>query len=138
MLAESLLNRDFYAQAMSQSNMIIAGVTDVPVQITHDFRINCRDISSSHVEADVIIAQLAAAMSLDDKSVRVVCDDTDVSVLLVHFYNRMCINQAPMILASPVRDRVVTDIRSTAALHKALLVTFMDYLVLDPLQHYMG
>ena len=29
----------------------------------------------------------------------------------------MCLNQAPMIMASPVRDRAVTDIRATAALH---------------------
>ena len=111
---------------------------NVSVQITPDLKINCRDLSSSHVEADVIIAQLAAAMSLEDKSVCVVCDDTDVFVLLIHFSNRMCINQAPMIMASPARDRAVTDIRSTAALHKALLVTFMDYMVLTPLQHYMG
>ena len=83
----------------------------------------------------MIVAQLAAAMSLEDKSV---CVDTDVFVLLIHSYNRMCINQAPMMMASPVRERAVTDIRSTAALHKALLVAFMNYLVLTPLQHYMG
>ena len=88
MLAEALLDSGFYAQAMSQNRLIIAGVTDAPVQITHDLKINRRDFSSSHEEADVIIAQLAVAMSLEDKSVRVVCDDTDVSVLLVHFYNR--------------------------------------------------
>ena len=29
----------------------------------------------------------------------------------------MCLNQAPMTMASPVRDRAVTDIRATAALH---------------------
>ena len=29
----------------------------------------------------------------------------------------MCLNQAPMIMASPVQDRAVTDIHSTAAFH---------------------
>ena len=29
----------------------------------------------------------------------------------------MCLNQAPMTMASPVRERAVTDIRATAALH---------------------
>ena len=38
-------------------------------------------------------------------------------ILLVHFYNRMCLIQAPMIMVSPARDRVVTDIDSTAALN---------------------
>ena len=65
-----------------------------------------------------MIAQLDVAMSLEDKSVCVVCDDTDVFDLLVHFYKRMCLNQAPMSMASPVRDRAVTDVHSTAALHK--------------------
>ena len=117
MLAEALLDSGFYAQAKSQNSLITVCVTDVPIQITHDLKINRRDLSSLHEEADVIIAQLAAAMSLEDKSVRVVCDDTDFFVLLVHFYNRMCSNQAPMTMASPVRDRAVTDIRATAALH---------------------
>ena len=93
---------------MSQNSLISAGVTDVPVQIIHDLKINRRDLSSLHEEADVTIAQLAVAMSLEGKSVCVVCDDTVVFVLL-HFYNRMCLNQAPIIMASPVRDMIVTD-----------------------------
>ena len=36
MLAEALLDPGFYAQATSQNSLIIAGITDVPVQITHD------------------------------------------------------------------------------------------------------
>ena len=65
----------------------------------------------------MIIAQLAVAMSFERKSVCVVCDDSDDFVLLVHFYNRMCLNQAPMIMVSPVRDRAVTDLHSTAAFY---------------------
>ena len=34
--------------------------------------------------------------------------------LLVHFYNRMCLEQAPVIMDSPVRDKAVPDIHSTA------------------------
>ena len=117
MLAEALLDPGFYAQATSQNSLIIAGVTNVPVQITHDLKINRRYLSSSHEEAVVIIAQLAIDMSLEDKSVRVFCDDTHVFLLLIHFYNRMCLNQAPMVMTSPVRDRAVTDVHSTAAFH---------------------
>ena len=117
MLAEALLDPDFYAQATSQNSLIVAGATNVPGQITHDLKSNRRYLSSSHEEAVVIIAQLAVAMSLEDKSVCVVCDDTHVFLLLVHFYNRMCLNQTPMIMASPVRDRAVTDVPSTSAFH---------------------
>ena len=76
MLAEALLDPGFYAQTTSQNSLIIADVTDVPVQITHDLKNNGRDLSSSHEEAVVIITQLAVAMSLEDKSVCVVCEDT--------------------------------------------------------------
>ena len=90
---------------------------NVSVQITHDLKINCRDLSSSHEETDVIIAQLAVAKSLEDKSVCVVCDDTRVFSSVGKLLYRMCLSQAPVIMASPVRDRAVTDIHSTATFH---------------------
>ena len=64
MLAEALLDPGFYAQATSQNSLIIARVIDVPVEISHDLKINGWDLSSSHEEADVIIAQLAVAIWL--------------------------------------------------------------------------
>ena len=58
-------------------------------------------------------------LSLLGKSVRVVCDDTDVFVLLEHFYNSKCkgSNAAPMIMSSPLKERAVVDIRATAEAH---------------------
>ena len=46
-------------------------------------RIDHRDLCSTHEEADILITQHAISLSLLGKSVRVVCDDTDVFVLLV-------------------------------------------------------
>ena len=58
-------------------------------------------------------------LSLLGKSVRVVCDDPDVFVLLVHFYNSKCkgSNAAPMIMSSPLKERALVDIRATAEAH---------------------
>ena len=64
MLAEALLDPGFYSQTTSQNSLIIAGVTDVSVEITYDLKIIRPDLSSSHEEANVIIAQLAVAMSM--------------------------------------------------------------------------
>jgi len=63
--------------------------------------------------------QHAISLSLLGKSVRVVCDDTDVFVLLVHFYISKCkgSNAAPMIMSSPMKQRAVVDIRATAEAH---------------------
>ena len=74
---------------------------------------------SSHKESDVLIAKHAISSSQSGKSIRVVSDDTDVFVLLVHFYNSKCAtsNSAPMIMSSPVQERAVIDIRATAEKH---------------------
>ena len=80
-------------------------------------KIERHDLSSSHEEADIIIAQHEIASSLlDDKSVHVVCDDTDVLALLIHFYRSHC-KGSTMIMSSPIKDRAVIDIKATAAAH---------------------
>ena len=47
-------------------------------------------------------------------SVRVVCDDTDVFVLLVHFYNSKCKNSNVMIMSSSLKE---WDMGATAEAH---------------------
>lgn len=88
-------------------------------EIASGVRIDRRDLCSTHEEADILITQHAISLSLLGKSVRVVCDDTDVFVLLVHFYNSKCkgSNAAPMIMSSPLKERAVVDIRATAEAH---------------------
>ena len=49
-------------------------------------------------------------MSLEDKVVCVVCDDTDIFVLLVNFKKSDMLKSTPIIMTSPVRNRAVTDV----------------------------
>jgi len=88
-------------------------------------RIDRRDLCSTHEEADILITEHAISLSLLGKSVRVVCDDTDVFVLLVHFYNSKCKgrNAAPMIMSSHLKERAVVDIRATAEAHSEATVS---------------
>ena len=87
----------------------------MPVEIIKGEKSNRSDLLSSHEEADVLIAKHAISSSQSGKSIRVVSDDTDVFVLLVHFYNSKCAtsNSAPMIMSSPVQEQAVIDIRAT-------------------------
>ena len=78
MLAEGLLDSDYYTNATQNHSLTIAGISDVPVEITSGLRIDRRDLCSTHEEADIVITQHAISLSLLGKSVRVVCDDTDV------------------------------------------------------------
>ena len=81
--------------------------------------IDRHDLRSTHEEADIPIAQHAISLSFLGKSVRLVCDDTDVFVLLIHYYNSRCkcSNSAQMIMSSPVKERAVIDIRATVESH---------------------
>ena len=89
------------------------------MEIFGGVRIDQHDLCSTHEEADILITQHAISLSLLGKSVRVVCNDTDVFVLLVHFYNSKCKgnNATPMIMSSPLKERAVIDIRATAEAH---------------------
>ena len=109
MLAEGLLDSGYYIRATKKHTLTIAGVSNVPVEIVGGVRIERHDLCSTHEEADILITQHAISSSLSGNSVRVVCDDTDVFVLLVHFYNCKCNDSkaAPTIMSSPVKERAV-------------------------------
>lgn len=95
LLAEGLLDSGYYTTATQTHTLTIAGVSDVPVEITGDLKIDRHDLCSTYEEADVLITQHAISSSLLGKSVRIVCDDTNVFVLLVHYYNSRCKGTAP-------------------------------------------
>ena len=59
---------------------------DYPIEITNGVRINRHDIPAKHEEADLIIVQQAIMETKSNKTVSVISDDTDVFVLLLHFY----------------------------------------------------
>ncbi len=115
MFTEGTLDPGYFTEATQTHTLTIAGVRDVTVEITGGPRIYRHDIRSIHEEADILIAQHAISLSLLGKSVRVVCGDTDVFVLLVHYYNSRCkcSNIAPMNMSSPVKEPAVIDIRAT-------------------------
>ena len=52
-------------------------------------------------------------------SVRVVCDDTEIFCLLVHYYNSRCKcgNSDPMIMSTPVKERALICILATVESH---------------------
>ena len=94
----------------------------MPVEIVVGVRIEYHDLCSAHEEADIVITQHVTTCSLSGKCVRVVCDDTEVLVLLVHFYHIKCRhrNSAPMIMSYLVTERAVTDIGTTATAHSGI------------------
>ena len=105
MLVEGPLNSDYYTNATQKHTLTTAVVSGVPVEIVDSVRIDRHGLCSTPEEADIIITQHAISCLLSGKCGRVVCDDTDVFVLLVHFYHDKCRcrNSAPMIMSSLVK-----------------------------------
>lgn len=122
MLSDSLLEPDFYKLATKKGNtMTIVGVENHPIEITNGIRIDRADIKACHEEADLLIAQQAILASENNQTVSVISDDTDVFVLLLHFYvAHKC--TANMYMSSPKNqaERTVIDIKKTAKRHESL------------------
>ena len=73
---------------MSRQKLVVTGLNDTPIQIHNGVVTELILLKTSHEEADVImINQLlwVVTTSSTTKSVKVICDDTDVFALLIHY-----------------------------------------------------
>ena len=115
---DGLFDPQFVTDATQNHFLTIAGVSEIPVEITDGKTINRQDLRSTHEEADVIITQHAISSSMNGKRVTVLCENTDVFVLLLHFYHKCKNNGLSTIIMAPlVKERAVVDIGATAAAH---------------------
>ena len=125
MLVEGPPNSDYYTNATQKHTLttaVVVVVSGVPVEIVDSLRIDRHDICATHEQAD-IITQHAISCLLSGKCGRgVVCEDTDVLVLLVHFYHikGRGRNSAPMNMTSLVKERAGIDIGTTATAHSGI------------------
>ena len=113
MITDGILNPCYFTEATQTHTLTIAGVRDVPVEITGGLRIDLHGLYSIHDEADILIAQHAISYlllcSCCVRRQRRVCPTRSL------LYNSRCKGSisAPMITPSPVKERVVIDIRAT-------------------------
>ena len=75
------------------------------------------DLRTTQKEADVIIIQqLMTAVNAGAECIKVVCDDTDVFILLVHFYHHYNL-ECNVLMEGTSRDRTVISIPETVVKH---------------------
>ena len=105
--------------------LVITQSEDVPKEVdagsTH-----CRDdMRTTHEEADVIIVQQAVALAnAGKKSVRILCDDTDVFVLLLHFFFILCLT-CQMTMEAASSQRAVIDIGKTVQKYPGIMLNIL-------------
>ena len=102
--------------------LVVTGREPVPVEINKGLVIRRCDLKTVQEEADVIMIQQMIVISeeLDWAGIRVMCDDTDVFVVLLHFYSLREMS-CSLTMESLARDRKCVDIRATATKHKEII-----------------
>ena len=114
------MTRDFTDSFSYEHTLLITGEGDL-VEITRGRVIPQTDIFASHEETDnIIIQQTFMAVEQGAKCLSVMFDDTDVYILLLHYYNQKELN-IPMFMESSVHRRQTTDITATAKEYANLL-----------------
>ena len=75
--------------ASTNHKLVVTGRDPVQVEISHGMTICREDLRNAHEEANVIIIHQMLSIvesSTNDINISVISDDTDVFVMLVHFY----------------------------------------------------
>ncbi len=116
LICEQILHDEKYLKNVTQNHkLVVTGDDAVPIQIFKGRKMPRLDLASTHEEADMIITQQAISVAKEDPGSRVsvVCDDTDVFALLLHFYSLEKL-ESSLTMQSPVHGRSCIDMKETA------------------------
>ena len=95
--------------------LVISAQSPIPVELFHGNEIQREDFCNIHEEADsvIIYLMLHTAMKRKSKSIKVMCADTDVFLLLMYAYEKHKLS-CTLIMEDPVTGRTVCDIKASA------------------------
>ena len=100
-----------------EHRLILATRDPVSLEIHHNIIIRRQDMLITHKEADFIIANQVVYLAKSGYVyIKVICDDRDVFVLLVHFYVQENLSGAVSMIGTSA-GRIAVDIKATTAKH---------------------
>ena len=103
--------------ATYEHKLIITGSDSVPVEIYKGITILRTDLRTTHEEADVIIPrQMVSCVGEGYKLLTIRSDDTDVFILLIHYYKH-CALTCTVLMEGTSSQRQVIDIGMTVQTH---------------------
>ena len=126
-LIDLLCNHMVSAAAAARLNrkLIIIGRDPIPTEVMYGEKHAQIDLQTTQEEADVIIVQqvIHVACSANSSSISVISDDTDVFILLCHYYDSLVMTcQLAMEATSGERKKI--DIAATVDKHKTFVPQF--------------
>ena len=114
----------FHEDNTRHHKLAVTGADAVPIEISEGGVVISRaDLTTSHEEADNVIVQqvLSYAAENAESKITVVADDTDVFVLLLHYYHMANLKNV-VLMESPIKGRTVVDIGTTVRKHSEIVV----------------
>lgn len=119
---ELVHDKEYLKPLTSQKKLVLTGEEVNPYEVTEFNTIRRTDLATNHEEADVIIAQQAIKLGTEGRGmqVNVISDDTDVFLLLLHYYYNEGLS-IPMYMESPIRGRLLIDIKTTVQKHRDIV-----------------
>jgi len=119
-LVVNFLKRDTSLHEQTHTHkLVLIGEEAAPIEISDGGVVGARtDLANTHEEADNIIVQqvMMCAQTNEQMAITVVSDDTDVFVLLVHYYHKTNMKNH-VTMESPIKDRTIIDIGKTVERH---------------------
>ncbi len=98
--------------------LVVTGSEPTPMQVIDGQVMERQDLRTTHEEADVIIAQQVVHLAeTGHNSIRVLADDTDVFVLLLHFYTQRKLT-CNLLMMGTGSGRKCADIKATVKKHE--------------------
>ena len=121
-ICEELVEDRLFHASLSGHRLVVTGDDPCPIEVSDEGEVilTRHDLKTAHEEADIIIVQQVLKAASEARRMTVVCDDTDVFVLLLYHYQRAGLN-IPLYMESPNKGRTITDIRRTVQKHSAII-----------------
>jgi len=108
---------------------VITGKDFTPIEIMKGLQRERIDLWTTHEEADVIIVQQVVKIANEGvKSIRVICDDTDVFVLLMYFFYTLGLS-CMLTMESTGSQRTLIDIGASVENRRQLLVIYQEHML---------
>ena len=125
-LVNLMVDGDLIHECTKSHRLIVVGEEAAPFEISNGVVIRRTDMAIAHEEADNIIVQqvMMCAQSDEQSAITVISDDTDVFVLLVHYYQTEHMKNH-VTMESPIKERTVTDIGKTVEKHAGLVTDIL-------------
>jgi hypothetical protein len=101
--------------------LIITGPSHIAIDLHRSYIMDHVDLRTTHEKADVNIPrQVVQAIEEGAVYIKVICDDNDVFVLLLHVHLTMNLT-CTVLMESTRADITIVDIGATTQKHKAII-----------------